>query len=117
VRNVSSIRGSVRRGRERTAAGAEDDHHSTHFLALARKGAEHRYAELKAEIVSLLKAFPDLKTHRSGRRPATAIDISSEPAAMIDQPRRKRRKMSAAARRKISLAQKRRWAKQKAVKA
>ena len=88
--------------------------HSSHILELARRGAEHRYEELKAEIVSLVKAFPHLKTHRPGQRRAMPIDISAEPAAMIDRPRRKRRRMSAAARRKISLAQKRRWAKQKA---
>jgi hypothetical protein len=82
------------------------------MLALARRGAEHRYAELKAEIAALVRAFPQLRTQRRTR--ATPIDISAEPAAMIDRPRRKRRKMSAAARRKISLAQKRRWAKQRA---
>ena len=84
--------------------------HSSHILELARKGAEHRYEELKAEIATLVKSFPDL----SSRRKRTRIDMSSEPASTIDSPRRKRRRMSAAARRKISLAQKRRWAKQKA---
>ena len=84
--------------------------HSSHILELARKGAEQRYAELKAEIAVLVRQFPHLRA--SGRR--TTIDMSSEPAAMIDRPRRRRRrKLSAAARRKISLAQKRRWAKQK----
>jgi len=83
--------------------------HSSHILGLARKGAEHRYHELKAEIAALVKTFPDLSRSGGG----TKIDLSSEPAAMIDRPRRKRRAMSAAARRKISLAQKRRWAKQK----
>jgi hypothetical protein len=86
--------------------------HSSHILALARKGAEHRYEELRAEIASLVKTFPDLAAR--GRR--TRIDVSAEPAAMIDRGPRKRRKMSAAARRKISLAQKRRWAKQKGMK-
>jgi len=87
--------------------------HSLRIMDLAKRGADHRYAELKAEIVSLVKAFPHLKIHRPGQRRAIPIDISAEPAAMIDRPRRKRRKMSAAARRKISLAQKRRWAKLK----
>jgi hypothetical protein len=86
--------------------------HSSHILELARRGAEHRYAELKAEIAILVKQFPHLRA--SGRR--TRIDMSSEPAAMIDRPRRRRRKLSAAARRKISLAQKRRWAKHRAAK-
>jgi hypothetical protein len=85
---------------------------SSHILELAKRGAEHRYAELKTEIVALVRAFPHLRTH--ARRRATPIDMSAEPAAMIDRPRRKRRTMSAAARRKISLAQKRRWARQKA---
>lgn len=89
--------------------------HSSHVLELARKGAEHRYEELKAEIASLVRTFPHLTARSRSRRPTT-IDVSSEPAAVIDQGRRKRRKMSAAARKKISLAQKRRWAKQKARK-
>jgi len=32
-------------------------HHSSHFLELARKGAEHRYHELKAEIAALIRHF------------------------------------------------------------
>jgi len=86
--------------------------HSSHILELARRGAEHRYAELKAEIAALVKQFPHLRSSGQGTR----IDVSSELAAMIDRPRRKRRRLSAAARRKISLAQKRRWAKEKAAK-
>lgn len=86
--------------------------HSSRFLALARRGAEHRYVELQAEIAALVRTFPHLRTH--ARKRATTIDFSAEPAALIDGPRRKRRKMSAASRKKISLAQKRRWAKRKA---
>jgi len=84
--------------------------HSSQIMEFARRGADHRYEELKAEIGALIKQFPHLKA--PGRR--TKIDVSLEPAALIDPPR-KRRKMSAAARRKISLAQKRRWAKHRAV--
>lgn len=80
--------------------------HSSHILALARRGAEHRYAELKAEIAVLVKQFPHLRT--SGRR--SRIDISSEPAAMIDRPLRQRRRMSAAARRAVSARMKKYWA-------
>jgi hypothetical protein len=29
--------------------------HSSHVLEMARKGAEHRYDELKAELASLVK--------------------------------------------------------------
>ena len=32
----------------------------SHILELARKGAEHRYQELKAEIAALRKYFPEL---------------------------------------------------------
>jgi hypothetical protein len=84
--------------------------HSSHILELARRGAEHRYEELKAEIATLVKTFPYL----TGRARRLKIDTSTDPAATIDRGRRKRRRMSAAARKKISLAQKRRWAKQKA---
>ena len=34
--------------------------HSSHILALARKGAEHRYEELQAEIAALVKSFPQV---------------------------------------------------------
>jgi hypothetical protein len=88
--------------------------HSSQIMELARRGADHRYQELKAEIAALVKTFPHLKGRAgAGRKRATPIDLSTEPAALIDRPVRKRRRMSAAARRKISLAQKRRWAKQR----
>jgi len=34
---------------------------SSSILELARRGAAHRYQDLKAEIASLLKAFPHLR--------------------------------------------------------
>ena len=34
--------------------------HHSHILELARKGAEHRYHELKADIATLVKDFPHL---------------------------------------------------------
>ena len=67
--------------------------------SLARLGAAVRIKELQAEIASIRKAVPDSGSKRE-----------------IPIPR-KRRKMSAAARAKISAAQKARWAKQKAKKA
>ena len=84
--------------------------HSSHILEMARKGAEHRYQELKAEMRTLIEHFP----HLSDRGRVPKIDTSSEPAAMIDRTPRKRRTMSAAARARISAAQKKRWATQKA---
>jgi hypothetical protein len=65
--------------------------------SLARLGAVARIKEIKAEIASLRKAFPE-----------------SASRILIHQPRR--RKMSAAARARISAAQKKRWANQKAGK-
>jgi hypothetical protein len=86
--------------------------HPSHILEMARKGAEHRYRELKDELASLVKHFP----HVAGRavsRGAAALSAGRK-AAMKELAPRKRRKMSAKARAKISAAQKARWAKQKA---
>jgi len=86
--------------------------HSTHILELARRGAQHRYDELVAELEVLTRQFPDLRSGarevvRRGRRALSAA------AAELRSPKR-RRKMSAAARKAISDAQKARWARQKA---
>jgi hypothetical protein len=80
---------------------------------MARKGADHRYRELKAEIASLVKNFPHLGKSRE-KGGAWGEQVPGAPAE-VPSPRapRKRRKMSAAARKKISDAQKARWAKQK----
>jgi hypothetical protein len=83
--------------------------HSSHILELAKRGAQERYRELKAEIAELTKAFPRLEF-------GSAISPYVPRQKYVAAPKRRRRKLSAAARRKISLAQKRRWAKQKAAK-
>jgi hypothetical protein len=87
--------------------------YSKSILELARRGAQHRYQELKAEMSNLVRQFPGIagtgrEVVRRGRRAVKA-------AAQELQPR-KRRKMSAKARKAISDAQKKRWAKQKAAK-
>jgi hypothetical protein len=81
--------------------------HSSHILELARKGADHRYEELKTELAALVKNFPHLRA-RSRRTPT--VDISSEPAATIDKPKRKRRRMSAAQRKAVSQRMTKYWA-------
>jgi hypothetical protein len=86
--------------------------HSSHILELARRGAEHRYRELKAEIAALRKYFPDLARAPRSKRPQ--IDMSSEPAAMIDRPRWKRRRMSPAARKAVSRRMTKYWAARRA---
>ena len=88
--------------------------HSSSILALARRGAQHRYEELQAELSALIAQFPDLRgTAREivkrGRRAVQAAAAELQP--------RKRRTMSAAARAKIALAQRARWAKRKAATA
>jgi len=87
--------------------------HSASILELARRGAQHRYAEIQAEIAALVRQFPNLragagKAVRRGRRAAAAAVAELQP--------RKRRKMSAAARAKIAAAQRARWAKHRAAK-
>ncbi len=74
--------------------------------AFARVGAQLRLEELRSEIAAILRTFPDLADvgARQASSPARA------PKA------RKRRKLSAAARKAISDAQKQRWAAQKAKK-
>ena len=76
------------------------------LMELARHGAAARIQQLETEIASIRKAFSGVV--RRGRK---AITSATEPAAP-----RKRRKMSAKARKAISDAQKARWAKQKAGK-
>ena len=88
--------------------------HSSTILELAARGARVRYDELQAELSSLVRRFPDLRRGaqeviKRGRRAVDAAATELQRA-----PRRRRRKMSAAARAKISAAQKARWAKQKA---
>jgi hypothetical protein len=73
----------------------------SHILELARRGAEHRYTELKEEIARLVKTFP----HLTGRKDGAAAASAAAP--------RRRRRMSAKARAAISAAQKARWARQK----
>lgn len=74
------------------------------LLRLARTGAEARLAQLRAEETAILRAFPDLRSRRTD-----AVNGGSPPPPS----RRGRRKLSAEARKRISEAQKARWAKQR----
>lgn len=80
--------------------------HSTDILELARLGAAARIKEHEAEIAKLRRIL----IHQPSARASTQIKSSGS------SQRRKRRKLSAAARKRISEAQKARWAKQKAGK-
>jgi hypothetical protein len=91
--------------------------HSSHILQLARRGAEVRFRELLDELKFLTLSFPHLRD---------AIDRDDLPLDFILRrgqenagratAARSHRKMSAAARKRISDAQKARWARQKAGK-
>ncbi len=78
-------------------------------------GAQQEIARLELQLENILRQFPELRRGRGaaakGSRQATAAaDVGS-----ADRPtkRRRRRTMSAEARKRISEAQKARWAKQK----
>jgi hypothetical protein len=88
---------------------------STALHEYARIGATARIAELQAEIATIQELFPDLaeRPHENLRR----SKATSALAKLMDAaPERKRRKLSAAARKAISDAQKKRWAALKAQK-
>ena len=74
---------------------------------MARKGAEHKYDELRAEMRELITHFP----HLAGRKafPTTPGTAALATGAFDLAPRK--RNLSAKARKAISDAQKRRWAK------
>ena len=76
----------------------------SHILELAKRGAEHRYQELKAEIESLAKHFPHLRRHSGG-----GLSAPGETVRRAIR-RRRRRKMSEAAKKAISERMKKLWA-------
>jgi hypothetical protein len=76
--------------------------HSSHILELAKRGAEHRYAELKAEVELLVKHFPHIRGVSHGALPS--------PVEAVNHPIRRRKRMSAAARKAIGIRMKKYWA-------
>lgn len=84
--------------------------HSSRILELARTGAEHRYRELKAEIASLMQAFPHLRYTKGSRGRAGS-------GAGDDGPRRRKSHMSPAARKAASARMKKYWAERRKAKA
>jgi hypothetical protein len=79
----------------------------------AVKGAEQRLVEIAAEAQAIYRAFPEL------RRRGGAANSGGETAGNKRQGRARggRRKMSAAARKRIGDAQRKRWAEVKAKQA
>jgi hypothetical protein len=62
----------------------------SHILELAKRGAEHCYQELRAELGLLVRQFPHLRGGSASRL--------GSPAKTVKYPVRRRRRMSAAAR-------------------
>jgi hypothetical protein len=75
-------------------------------------GAQQRLVEIANEQNAIFAAFPELRG-RKGNVGAAENNAESQPV----QPKRRRGRMSAEARKRISDAQKARWAKQKAANA
>jgi hypothetical protein len=76
-------------------------------------GAEQRLLELAEEAAGIFAIFPELRAPGRGFMAGVRGGRTRQPAAQA-APRRRRRKMSAEARKRISDAQKARWARQKA---
>jgi antibiotic biosynthesis monooxygenase (ABM) superfamily enzyme len=88
---------------------------TSHILEMARKGAEHRYEELKAEIAALIKTFPHLREGKASIRKTAGVEQGQELAA--DAPSvQKRPRWSAAAKKAVSLRMKKYWATKRAAK-
>jgi len=83
--------------------------HSSHILELARRGAEHRYQELKAELKALEKLLSRLHY-------GSAVSPAMPGTAGESIVRRRKRPMSAAARKAISERMKKTWAKRRKAK-
>lgn len=71
-------------------------------------GAEQRLLAIAEEAAMIFRVFPELRA-RGFMAPGTEPDASASESAR--RPARRRRKLSADARRRISEAQKARWAK------
>jgi hypothetical protein len=74
--------------------------HTAHILELTRKGAMHRYQELKTEMAALMRVFPHL---RYGSAVSPSMPDAVEEAKV---GRRKRSKMSPAAKTAVSVRMK-----------
>jgi hypothetical protein len=76
-------------------------------------GAEQRLLEIAEEAARIFQVFPELRARGRGLDAVRGRSAAEPAAAQPRKGRRRRRKMSAEARKRISDAQKARWAKQK----
>lgn len=84
--------------------------------AWAVKGAEQRLVEIAAEARSIFQAFPELR--KAGRGFDLAKSAGKDIAGTAEgaTPRRRRRKMSAAARKAVGIRMKKFWAERRKAK-
>jgi hypothetical protein len=87
--------------------------HPSQILEMARKGAEHRHEELKAEIAALIKTFPHLHEGKESVRKSARVKPGKDLAADAT-PVQKRPKWSASAKKAVSLRMKKYWAARRA---
>src|SRR3954462_3700576 len=95
------------------------------FRQWATLGAQQRLLQIHEEQAAIFRAFPELRRGTRGRPPSRPGAGSSEietgngasAATPAGGPRKRRRKISAEGRKRISEAQKARWAKQRATAA
>ena len=85
---------------------ADMPRHSSRFLELAKRGAQERYRELKAEMAALVKDFPHL-AEQAGTALGTAVGRTE---AEVRRGVRRGRTMSAASRKAVSARMKKYWA-------
>jgi hypothetical protein len=77
----------------------------------ARRGAEVRAAELRAELEQIYRAFPDIRRGRPNGRATDSAAVASPGRG------RQRKGMSAAQRKAVSLRMKKYWAERRKVQA
>src|SRR3954468_11529500 len=87
--------------------------HSSAILELARRGAIVRWNELQSELSDLIKAFPEIRNVQGNAVKTVAQEHAGMTMVSSNGVSRRRvgtRKMSAAARRAVSLRMKKYWA-------
>jgi hypothetical protein len=88
--------------------------HPPHILELARKGAEHRYNEMKTELAELVRAFPHLSDSFDPDELPITFRLKSAAERSERKALRRRAKWNAAQRKAVSERMKRYWAARRA---
>lgn len=91
-------------------------------LELAGRAAAARVVEIRAELADILETFPELAQARPGARHATNGTAGGRVVAraagpVLEAPRRRGRRMSAAERKAVSIRMAKYWRRRKAAEA